>query len=50
VWGEQLLDSDTLRTHIYTLRRALTANGEDDLIETVHGLGYRLVVGDAHSI
>ena len=50
VWGEQLPDSDTLRTHIYTLRRALTADGEDDLIETVHGLGYRLVVGDAHSI
>ncbi|KFX64544.1 response regulator transcription factor [Paraburkholderia fungorum] len=47
VWGEQLPDSDTLRAHIYTLRRALTANGEDDLIETVHGLGYRLVVSDA---
>ncbi len=47
VWGEQLPDSDTLRAHIYTLRRALTANGEDDLIETVHGLGYRFVVSDA---
>jgi DNA-binding response OmpR family regulator len=47
VWGEQLPDSDTLRAHVYTLRRALTANGEDDLIETVHGLGYRLVVDNA---
>lgn len=49
VWGEQLPDSDTLRAHIYTLRRALTANGGDDLIETVHGLGYRLVVNDANA-
>jgi DNA-binding response OmpR family regulator len=31
VWGEQSLDSDTLRTHVYTLRRALTAHGEDDV-------------------
>jgi DNA-binding response OmpR family regulator len=50
VWGEQLPDSDTLRAHVYTLRRALTANGEDDLIETIHGLGYRLVVDDAHPL
>lgn len=49
VWGGQLPDSDTLRAHVYTLRRALTANGEDDLIETVHGLGYRLMVRDAHA-
>jgi DNA-binding response OmpR family regulator len=49
VWGEQLPDSDTLRAHVYTLRRALTARGEDDLIETVHGLGYRLVMGDANA-
>src|SRR5262249_44179873 len=43
VWGEPQADSDTLRTHIYALRRALTANGEDDPIETVHCQGYRLV-------
>lgn len=47
VWGEHSMDSDTLRTHIYTLRRALTARGEDDVIETVHGLGYRLLGSDA---
>jgi DNA-binding response OmpR family regulator len=50
IWGERLPDSDTLRAHVHTLRRALTANGEEDLIETLHGLGYRLVVGDAHSV
>lgn len=49
IWGEQQPDSDTLRTHVHTLRRALTANGEVDLIETVHGFGYRIVVGDAQS-
>ncbi|MHB8495011.1 MAG: response regulator transcription factor [Casimicrobiaceae bacterium] len=49
LWGEELPDSDTLRTHVYILRRALTAGGEDDLIETVHGIGYRLVVGGANA-
>ena len=43
VWGEALPDSDTLRAHVYTLRKALTRPGETDLIETVHGIGYRLV-------
>ncbi len=46
VWGEALPDSDTLRTHIYTLRRALSERGEPDLVETVHGVGYRLVEPD----
>ncbi|KXV02806.1 two-component system response regulator [Caballeronia megalochromosomata] len=46
VWGDQLPDSDTLRAHIYTLRKALTLPGETELIETVHGLGYRLVARD----
>lgn len=46
IWGDLLPDSDTLRTHVYTLRRALTLPGEIDLIETVHGVGYRLVLGD----
>ncbi|MCW3663690.1 response regulator transcription factor [Burkholderia cenocepacia] len=43
VWGEELPDSDTLRTHVYTLRRALCGPGETDVIETLHGVGYRLV-------
>ncbi|MDN4572722.1 response regulator transcription factor [Pandoraea sp. XJJ-1] len=46
VWGEQLPDSDTLRTHVYILRRALSKSGEADLIETVHGVGYRLQESD----
>ncbi len=43
VWGEELPDSDTLRTHVYTLRRALCRPGETDVIETLHGVGYRLI-------
>lgn len=49
VWGDALPDSDTLRSHIYSLRRALTANGEEDLIETVHGIGYRLAAPHARA-
>jgi DNA-binding response OmpR family regulator len=43
VWGEAQETSDTLRSHMHVLRRALTDAGSYDPIETVHGLGYRLV-------
>lgn len=49
VWGEALPDSDTLRAHIYMLRKALSEPGKLDLIETVHGLGYRLSASDSHA-
>lgn len=49
VWGNDLSGSDTLRAHMYILRRALTANGASDLIETVHGHGYRLLSDDEHT-
>jgi len=49
IWGEELGDSDTLRAHVYTLRRALSTESEANLIETVHGLGYRLTVSDANA-
>lgn len=42
VWGEPLPDSDTLRSHMHTLRRTLTADGEANPIETLHGIGYRI--------
>ena len=42
VWGDSQETSDTLRSHMYMLRRALTATGEPDPIETVHGFGYRM--------
>jgi DNA-binding response OmpR family regulator len=45
-WGDRQQNSDTLRTHMHVLRRALAQAGGADPIETVHGLGYRLGVGD----
>jgi DNA-binding response OmpR family regulator len=41
-WGDRQQTSDTLRTHMHLLRRALTKAGDTDPIETVHGMGYRL--------
>lgn len=45
VWGEPQETSDTLRSHLHMLRRALTAAGGHDPIETLHGLGYRIQTG-----
>jgi len=47
VWGDTLPNSDTLRSHMHILRRALVRPGHPDPIETVHGIGYRLVAADA---
>ncbi|MDT8364310.1 MAG: response regulator transcription factor [Nitrosomonas sp.] len=41
-WEEEQITSDTLRSHMYILRRALVQAGGYDPIETVHGLGYCL--------
>jgi DNA-binding response OmpR family regulator len=43
VWGDAQGTSDTLRSHMHELRRALSRAGGYDPIETVHGLGYRLI-------
>jgi DNA-binding response OmpR family regulator len=43
VWGDTHETSDTLRSHMHILRRALMEAGGRDPIETVHGLGYRLL-------
>lgn len=46
VWGEEQETSDTLRSHLHVLRRALMQAGGYDPVENVHGLGYRLVPRD----
>jgi DNA-binding response OmpR family regulator len=43
VWGDTHETSDTLRNHMHVLRRALVDAGGYDPVETVHGLGYRLL-------
>ena len=43
VWGDAQPQSDTLRSHMHLLRRALARPDRPDPIENVHGLGYRLL-------
>lgn len=49
VWGEELPDSDSLRVHIHTLRAAIDKPFDAALIQTRHGIGYRLVDPQAAS-
>lgn len=42
LWGEEPPDSDALRSHVYTLRRTIDKPFDAPLLETVHGVGYRL--------
>lgn len=43
LWGEITPDSDTLRSHVYKLRKAIDKPFESALIETHQGIGFRLV-------
>ena len=47
VWGEELPDSDSLRVHIHGLRAAIDKPFPTHLIQTRHGIGYRIVDPDA---
>ena len=49
VWGEELPDSDSLRVHIHGLRAALDKPFDKALIQTRHGIGYRIADPDAVS-
>lgn len=46
VWGDLLPDSDTLRSHLYSLRKAIDKPFPAPLLHTVPGAGYRLAVED----
>ena len=46
LWGDEHPQSDSLRSHMHLLRRALTDASGRAPIETVHGIGYRFAVGD----
>lgn len=43
IWGDDEPPSDALRSHIYALRTAIDGGHDKQLLETVHGQGYRLV-------
>ncbi|MEM7540615.1 MAG: response regulator transcription factor [Pseudomonadota bacterium] len=45
VWGDIPPDSDALRSHLYTLRKAVDKPFSQALIKTVHGAGFRLSEG-----
>ncbi|MBB5208951.1 response regulator transcription factor [Chiayiivirga flava] len=47
VWGEELPDSDSLRVHIHGLRAAVDKPFGKPLIQTRHGIGYRIADVDA---
>jgi DNA-binding winged helix-turn-helix (wHTH) protein len=42
LWGDMRPGSDALRSHVYALRKARGESGEGSLIETVHGVGFRM--------
>ncbi|HEY2624084.1 response regulator transcription factor [Dyella sp. Tek66A03] len=42
IWGDALPDSDTLRSHLYNLRRVMDKPFERPLLHTIHSSGYRL--------
>ena len=42
VWGDVLPDSDTLRSHVYNLRKAVDRPFAEPMILTVPSAGYRL--------
>jgi len=44
VWGEELPDSDSLRVHIHGLRAVIDKPFAFPLIQTRHGIGYRIAV------
>lgn len=46
IWGDLPPDSDALRSHLYTLRKAVDKPFGDALIHTVHGTGFRLAAND----
>jgi len=46
VWGDLLPDSDTLRSHLYTLRKVIDKPFSRSLLHTIPGVGYRLATED----
>ena len=42
IWGEDLTESDSLRSHIYQLRKQIDKPYSIAMIKTVHGVGFSL--------
>ena len=46
LWGELTPDSDTLRSHVYKLRKTIDKPFDKQLLETLQGVGFRLSAND----
>jgi DNA-binding response OmpR family regulator len=46
VWGDVLPDTDTLRSHLYALRKSIDKPFGRPLLHTIPGVGYRLAPPD----
>ncbi|MBP6300067.1 MAG: response regulator transcription factor [Arenimonas sp.] len=47
IWGDDLPESDTLRSHLYNLRKSVDRSNDKQLLHTVQTAGYRIVdLGD----
>lgn len=42
LWGDEVPESDPLRSHLYLLRQALDRPFETPMLKTVHGVGFKL--------
>jgi DNA-binding response OmpR family regulator len=49
VWGDILPDSDTLRSHLYNLRKVVDKPFDNNLLLTIQGSGYKIIDPDAES-
>jgi DNA-binding response OmpR family regulator len=47
IWGDMLPDSDTLRSHMYNLRKVIDKPFDKSYLQTLPGIGYRLCDPDA---
>jgi len=46
IWSDSLPDSDTLRSHLYNLRKVIDKPFQQPLLHTIHSAGYRLAAVD----
>ncbi len=46
LWGDLLPDSDTLRSHMYNLRKGIDRPFETKLLHTVQGMGFKIATPD----
>lgn len=48
LWDGYSPGGSVLRTHVYSLRRAVDREGEEPLVRTIRGVGYALSRGESH--